>query len=889
MTINASTNEASNVCNFALSFFITFFSLSTVALAQDIEEVIVEAERQVGLDTLEISNSVKEFSEEDLEVFQIASFDDIENFVPGLTVLRGGGQQAKFTIRGIGVRDTQLGIEGRVGLYIDGAFLGRSPGSFDLVDLANVQVLKGPVGSSGGRNAVAGSINFTTNRVKFGETTQKLKLGVGNYDARNATTIINLSNTETFGVRLGLAKSVREGWVNNEGVGEDFWGYDRESYRISLGWAPIDSLRMDYSYDGSDAENQPVYFQPISDTEGGRLGPYTRPILSRPNAVLNVPVSDRRVDSIFATRNVENSSSETFGHTLNVKWDWSPLHSTELIATYRGGEVLDFSYFYPATNELELATAAILLPFPNSISTVNFQIPSPPAPNLSALPEWQRFCCTSFFGDPDNTLSLTTLFSSPPGGNLALDDHRQFSIEIKQTGSFFDEQLSYVAGLYYFNEDTGNGQQLPNVPYGADDFFLTQFDKSLWYADVTELLSLIEGSQEAFDRGLSGISSVSINRIKTKAPAAYMEWTYNPTIFDSRLHLTVGARYTKDEKALERQPLRAITLDILENLKTEESGTWENVDPNARIRWDVSESAHVYFSYAEAFRAGNFNVLSRRVTDTRFEAEFISSFEVGYKGQLFDDLLKVEFALFKNDLEDGQQTVVNQKSPLARSVINVDSVSEGMEINVELALSEEWSLKAEYSYLTMSSDRFLNPFIETAAQIVERSQRGGADVSLDLPLDPNDTSGIYDEFIRQCTLDFQDDPIENTTRDINLETGECTERFSNIGAPVNQALLSLNYRKPTDWGEFSANLSYSHWDETFVGSAVKTTPRDIWNLRTSVFYELPSMDVKLSLWSQNLFDHEYTTGVVDFSLLATDLAFYGAPRTFGLDVELNWE
>lgn len=861
--------------------------------AQDIQEVEILAERHEEMDTLDISGTIKSFDEEDLENFRITSLDDIENFAPGLTVLKSGGQQAKFTIRGIGVRDTQLGIEGRVGLYIDGAFLGRSPGSFDLVDLENVQVFKGPVGSAGGRNAVGGAIHLITSRVDLEAPSANLKIGVGNYESRDVSTVVNLPLTDNFGVRLGYAKSTRSGWVENEGVGEDFWGHDRDSYRLSFGWTPTPGLRIDYSYDDNIAENQPVYFQPILDTEGGRLGPYTRSILNRPESVVELPDSGGRVSKTRTTRNVENSTSESFGHTLNINWEWSESHSSEFIATYRGGEVLDFSYFYPSANEVELATAAILLPFPNSINTVNFQIPSPPAPFPATLLEWQRFCCTQFFGDPANTLSLTTLFSSPPGGTLALDDQQQFSFEYKQTGSFLDDQLSYIAGLYYFNENTGDGQQLPNVPYGSENFFLTQFDKSLWYADVIELLSLIVADQEAFDLGLSGISAVSINRIKTNAPAVFMEWTLNPSVLDSRLHITAGARYTKDEKELDRLPLRAITLDQLPNLYRNEKNSWESFDPNFRVRWDVTEDAHVYLSYAEAFRAGNYNVLSRRVFDTKFDAEYITTYELGYKGQLLDGLFTAELAIFRNELEDGQQTVVNQSSPLARSVINTDTISEGMEFNITMHLNEYWTFGAEYSYLTMTTDRFSNPFIETATEIEARINRQGGNVSLTLPLDPNDTASgedqIYNEFLEQCTEDFQGDPIENTSRQFNLETGECTERFSNVGAPVNQVLLTLNYKKPTEWGEFSSNLSYSYWDETFVGGASKTTSRNIWNFRTSVLYELPTMDVKVSAWSQNLFDHEYTIGIVDLSLLATDLAFYGTPRTFGLDLEFYWQ
>ena len=121
-----------------LFFFIqSLFLIIPNAFSDSIEEVIVEAERQSGIDVLDESSSLKSFDLEDLETNQIASFGDVANFVPGLTASPTGSQGLRFTIRGIGARDSQLGVETRVGLYIDDAFLGRAVGSFDLVDLEN--------------------------------------------------------------------------------------------------------------------------------------------------------------------------------------------------------------------------------------------------------------------------------------------------------------------------------------------------------------------------------------------------------------------------------------------------------------------------------------------------------------------------------------------------------------------------------------------------------------------------------------------------------------------------------------------------------------------------------------------------------------------------------
>ena len=45
---------------------------------------------------------------------------------------------------------------------------------------------------------------------------------------------------------------------------------------------------------------------------------------------------------------------------------------------------------------------------------------------------------------------------------------------------------------------------------------------------------------------------------------------------------------------------------------------------------------------------------------------------------------------------------------------------------------------------------------------------------------------------------------------------------------------------------------------------------------------------KIAVWSQNIFDNEYTINALDVSAIATDLALYGTPRTFGIDLGYEW-
>lgn len=901
----------------SLTFFFSFVIYFPSVSAESIEEVVVEAERQSGIDVLEEAASLKSFDLEDLETHQIASFGDVANFVPGLTASPTGSQGLRFTIRGIGARDSQLGVETRVGLYIDDAFLGRAVGSFDLVDLENVIVEKGPTGFTGGRNAVGGSISLISAKPMLDEFLGKVNFGLGSYGSNTVSGIFNIPVSVNFSTRIGFAKSVRDGWVENEGLGEDFWGYDRDSYRASFLWQANESISLNYSYDLNKAKNQPAFFQAIPDTNGGENGTYTREeeiVLSQwarqlVDPVVPGPFSNNRQEKISSNVLIENGTTESSGHSLSIEFDLGGDHRFTFSGTYREAETLNTFYFYPNVNKDALSYRAKFEPFPTSLKAVNTQIPESISSSKPTYPEYGRFCCilwgARFIPEEEReTLSVNTLLNSPPGGDLALRDHSQFSIEFKQEGTLFDGQLDYVAGIYYFNERTGNGQQLPNLPYSDPNFLDMKIGDGithdLFWSDFIELISLMDFEVE--DPDLLATSFVSINNIDTDSYAAFTQLKYHP-VWNDRLHLTFGLRHTYEKKSLDRTPLRTITLDRLDDKYLYDENDWTSLDPEFKIQYDVSDEGFVYLRYSEGFRPGNFNVLTRKISDLGFEAEFIDAYEVGYKSSLFDGAISVEFAIFRNEMENGQSTIRNILSPLQRSIINTDSNSEGIELNLELNLTDELSMSLEYAYLRSHNDRFINPFYidyEYAIKTQPNTQSSITGIeNVTLPLTASDSyknNGIIttaDDVIinrleSECYNDFQNDPLPNISRRVDTQRGVCTDRQTNFGAPINSLLVTLEYAKFFDWGELRGNLSYSHKDSYFVGAAVDITDRDIVDLRLTGEFEMVNGTGEIALWSQNVLDNEYTINSLDVTAFAADVALYGTPRTFGIDFGYEW-
>ena len=83
--------------------------------------------------------------------------------VPNLSFGEAFNSSDRFAIRGISTSGSNIGFEQAVGFNVDGYYFGRSRfGQTMFLDLARVEVLKGPQNTLIGKNNTAGAINITT-------------------------------------------------------------------------------------------------------------------------------------------------------------------------------------------------------------------------------------------------------------------------------------------------------------------------------------------------------------------------------------------------------------------------------------------------------------------------------------------------------------------------------------------------------------------------------------------------------------------------------------------------------------------------------------------------------------------------------------------------------
>src|SRR5690606_14804682 len=121
-----------------------------------LDEVMVPARRR--FESLQATPvALTALSAEALELRQVHTADALAQFVPnlqfdGAAPLSGAAYNATIFIRGVGQNDFAIFSDPGVAIYLDGVYLGRSIGGvIDLVDVAQIEVLRGPQGTLFGR------------------------------------------------------------------------------------------------------------------------------------------------------------------------------------------------------------------------------------------------------------------------------------------------------------------------------------------------------------------------------------------------------------------------------------------------------------------------------------------------------------------------------------------------------------------------------------------------------------------------------------------------------------------------------------------------------------------------------------------------------------------
>jgi len=234
-------------------------TISPIAKAQQagLEEILVSARKQEE-NLQDVGLSVSALSQTEINQTFARDVRDLAFISPNLIIddtSQGPGGNAALYIRGIGVADVEKNFEPAVGVTIDGLFIGANSGAIlRSIDLASVEVLRGPQGTLFGRNTIGGMINVTRTK-PTGELGGTVRAGYGDYDTYWFDGILNFGVTDNLAVKLSAAKhDQQEGYFTNVNTGDDEGSIDYQSYGINLLWNATDTLEFEVTYQNEETE-----------------------------------------------------------------------------------------------------------------------------------------------------------------------------------------------------------------------------------------------------------------------------------------------------------------------------------------------------------------------------------------------------------------------------------------------------------------------------------------------------------------------------------------------------------------------------------------------------------------------------------------------------------
>lgn len=244
-----------------------------------LEEIVVTAQkRQQTLE--EVPISIAAFSGERLAEAGLNTVNDLPTAVPGMRI----DQQGNFsqpTVRGVGSSTAGAGFTSNVATYVDGFYVPSQLGTdMQLLNLASVQVLKGPQGTLFGRNATGGAILLETQDPTF-EPRLEAKLAAGNYGKTSTNLYASTGLTDTLAVDIAAMYESGDGYMDDLVNGDDeIAAYDRQSYRISGLLEASDSLQIELALSHADTDD------PLYNTKGAWEGHTLARLLDPANLIV---------------------------------------------------------------------------------------------------------------------------------------------------------------------------------------------------------------------------------------------------------------------------------------------------------------------------------------------------------------------------------------------------------------------------------------------------------------------------------------------------------------------------------------------------------------------------------------------------------------------------
>ncbi len=620
---------------------------SFAAAAQEaLEEVTVTATRRAE-SIQDVPVSVVAFGAETINDLGVINVADISAYVPNMEFV-SNGVRSNFYMRGIGSGPTHS-IEQSVGRFVDDVYIGRADANLHgFLDLAGIEVLRGPQGTLFGKNTAAGAVIVRT-ADPTNEFTAGVKAKYGEYSTVNGYQDVEgfVSGPLSDTVRARFAMRFRDdgGFVENILSGPD--SADRQDLltRLKLEWDVGANTTVGFKaeYATFDMDGQA-----IGEVNGV---PSAFPLSGPPLEAVSPDLLE--VDWV----NGIDCESETVYTTPPPGTPlpsppFPPIAVFEDITGLPGGTTVNSGTFCPG-REQDTSTVAL---------TIDRELES--GGTLRFITALQNYDWDHRFNSIDQGAGTT--FRA-----IRAEDYEGLSAEIRFT-SEARENFDYIAGLYYESSD-------------LERFQRSHFNFTSFFGAPLPFLTRNEPWNQETD---------------TIAAYGQFRWSFSDT-----LSATVGARFSDESKDYKfdrfcnpyqtNDPFAPNGLfggqcPAFFNFDADrlESRSEDDFSPSFGLEWQASDDVMVFFNASQGYKSGGFSDRVESQTGRiDYDPESNTTLELGFKGTFLDGAMNANVTLFHMDIEDMQ--LASATSSLGFEVTNAgQATSQGAELEVDWQLTD---------------------------------------------------------------------------------------------------------------------------------------------------------------------------------------------------------
>jgi iron complex outermembrane receptor protein len=671
---------------------------ATAVAAEDtggtLEEVVVTAQfRAQNLQDTPIA--ITAVNAEMLEARGQTSITQIAAQAPNVSLRpqpQNGGSGLIAFIRGVGQVDFNYALDPGVGVYVDVVYIPTLSSSLlELMDLDRVEILRGPQGTLAGKNSIGGAIKLFSAKPK-GDDSGSLRVSYGSYNALNVRGMADMKLSDTVSLRVSGMSRGSDGYVGMLDYGQTH-PTSNVPQNTTRGSGNSDYQTMGGQNIG--AGRAALRFTPNDALEINLSTDYTR---ERSEAIPTVVIA---AGAIAPGGTVFNPASVGASNSVGTPW---------LLGKDGINNVNVDCHFVP-TGPYSCDSARDLLGWnPKYVSYSNF---------LDGMTGTTQAPFKPYFAVPETNFNGVGYM-----GNL--------SYKLNENLEFV-----YIGSYRKYSSKFGQDQDATPIP-------VAQLDNQLNHHAFTSEVRLnmksgggfIEGTIGAFYLKQKGTytARVDLNYVvpsidflhgpdttPSRTKAVFGTATIHPT---DAWSVTGGLRYTKDAKDytyFRRNPdgslPNLVNCFVVNGVFSEPNCLLANIyDVTGSFRGDRTDWRIVtdyrfnpnflaYASVSTGFKGGGVNPRPFAADQKLpFKPETLTTYEMGFKSDLFDRHMRLNGAVFLNKYEDiilGK--VLCPESQLPTPCLRPDNIGKsdvkGFELETSIYPADGLSFDASLSYL----------------------------------------------------------------------------------------------------------------------------------------------------------------------------------------------